>query len=135
MPDATISPIPLSAFETHMRSVYSCIIISLFVFTACKKSDIADGIPSCIHKEIAVNKIKSNWSISSVDEYLFQNKLVYVFIPRPDLADDPFIIKDDNCNTVCIIAVYGHPFPPPTMCNGEIFFQAAVKKRTIWKKE
>jgi len=79
--------------------------------------------------------LSPNWGVASVDEYLFQNKLVYVFIPRHDLADAPFIIKDDNCNTTCIIGIYGGAVPPPDMCNGEIFFQAAVKKRTVWKKE
>lgn len=116
-----------------MRLSYIIVIIFLILFISCKKSDIADNIPSCVRNEIATNKIKPNWGIASVEEYLFQNKLVYVFNPSNSIADAPSFIKDDNCNTICTVGGFG--IPPTNMCNGEIFYQAATLKRTIWKKK
>ena len=119
--------------KNYMKSRCAGIILFLLVFVSCKKSDIADGTPSCIYKEIAANKINSHWGVASVEEYLFQNKLVYVFNPGTDIADAPSIIKDDNCNTICNVGGYG--IPPVSMCNGDIFYQVATLKRTIWKKK
>jgi len=109
------------------------IIAFVFSFTSCKKDDIADNIPSCIHDEIAANKDNPNWSFANVEEYMFQNKLVYVFNPdNRVIADAASLIKDSDCNTLCHIG--GYSVPPVDMCNGEVFSQAAILQRIIWEK-
>ena len=117
-----------------MKTISFLIFCLVLVFISCKKSDIASGIPACIYKEIADNKHNPDWSTGSVEEYLFQNKIVYSFNPdNTIIADGASIIKDSNCTMLCSLGGFGGP--AINMCNGEIFFQVAVLKRTIWKKK
>ena len=72
--------------------------------------------------------------IGRVEEYQFQNKLVYAFQPdEKKIADGATTIKDSDCNTICHIGGFGGP--SVNRCNGENFFQLAVLKRTVWKKK
>ena len=105
---------------------------SLFVITSCHKEKIAANTPGCIRSEIVANG-SSNWTIGSVDEYLFQNKLVYAFSPDSKIiADAATVIKDESCNIVCNVGGFGPV--SVVMCNGFDFFQTAIFKRNIWKK-
>lgn len=106
--------------------------ILLLVIFSCKKSEIASGIPACIRKEISVHKNDPGWSVTSVKEYLFQNKLVYGF-DHGLIADGQLEIKDESCHTICNVG--GFAGPAVNICNGENFFQAAVLKRTIWERK
>ena len=101
----------------------------------CKSSyGIAAGIPKCIYREINHNRNKDDWMTGRVEEYLFQNKMVYAFQPdERRIADGATIIKDQNCTTICHVGGFGGP--SVNLCNGENFFQLAVLKRTIWKKK
>jgi len=106
--------------------------ISLLVLFSCKKSDIAPGIPLCIFKEISTHKNHPEWGVDRVNEYLFQNKLVYGF-DHGLIADGQLEIKDESCHTICNVGGFGGP--SVNICNGENFFQAAVLQRTIWERK
>jgi hypothetical protein len=104
--------------------------IALIFFASCTK-DIASNTPGCIRREIKSHG--TDWEIGSVDEYFFQNRLVYAFSPDGKIiADGSTIIKDENCNQICSVGGFGGP--AVNLCNGENFFQAAELKRNIWKK-
>ncbi|MEI2737710.1 MAG: hypothetical protein V9F01_02880 [Chitinophagaceae bacterium] len=111
-------------------SVFSlCVIILSSI--SCNK-DIAADTPGCIRREI--NSHGKNWETGSVDEYFFQNRLVYAFAPDGNIiADGSTVIKDENCNQLCTVGGFGGP--QVNQCNGENFFQTAVFKRNIWKKK
>jgi len=116
------------------------IILILFsmplIFATCRKSahGIASDTPRCIYDEIANNQKNDNWMVGSVEEYLFQNKMVYAFQPdEKKIADGATTVKDANCNTLCHVGGFGGP--SINLCNGENFFQLAVLQRTIWKKK
>jgi len=108
-------------------------LTSFLFYSSCHKSDIAAGTPSCISKEIKAHKDDPQWSVGSVDEYLFQNKIVYGFSPDENIiADGSTEIKDGSCNTLCHVGGFGGP--AINLCNGENFFQNAQLKKNIWKK-
>lgn len=117
-----------------MKQLSIFLIASIvLVFASCRKEEtIASNTPDCIRNEIVTNS-NNNWMIGSVDEYLFQNKLVYAFSPDDKIiADASTAIKDEFCNTLCNVGGYGPP--SVVMCNGVDFFQTAVFKRNIWKR-
>ena len=100
------------------------------ISSSCNK-DIASDTPGCIRR--AINMHGKDWTTGSVDEYFFQNKLVYAFVPDGRIiADGSTEIKDENCNQLCRVGGFGGP--QINQCNGENFFQTAVFKRNIWKK-
>ncbi|MGI8950923.1 MAG: DUF6970 domain-containing protein [Chitinophagaceae bacterium] len=101
-------------------------LFSSIVIISCKKSD---SIPACIQSAINANKNNPNWDVQEIDEYLFQNKIVYRFIGHRevDALDE---IKSTDCSTLCAIGGIGNIMK----CNGENFDSVAVFKRIIWKK-
>lgn len=103
----------------------------LLIFQSCNKENIAANTPACIRQEIKSNE--KTWGIGSVDEYSFQNQVVYAFSPDAKvIADGSTEIKDEFCNSLCIIGGFGGS--NINMCNGDNFYQTAVLKRNIWKK-
>ena len=116
-----------------MKKYVSIILaLSMLIFiSSCKKSDIASGIPACIRTEITLHKNDPQSYVRSVDEYLFQNKLVYGF-DQGLAVDGQLEVKDEFCNVLCRVGGFGGP--AVNECKGENFFQAAVLKRNIWKK-
>ncbi|MDQ2718743.1 MAG: hypothetical protein M3Z26_03105 [Bacteroidota bacterium] len=104
----------------------SYFLFILFMLASCKKQE---QIPACIKSTIDENKNNSNWKIEEVDEYEFQNKLVYVFVPvpQPDVQTE---IKNSVCTMVCALGGIAGIMK----CNGESFYSVAVLKRVIWKK-
>jgi hypothetical protein len=117
-----------------MKTLIIFALIVLLIIIACRKSEIATGIPNCIYQEIAANKSNPNWETGSVVEYLFQNDTVYAFGPDEKIiADGSTIIKEANCNQLCSIGGFGGP--AINLCNGENFYLTAILKRTIWKKK
>ena len=105
------------------------------LLTGCKSSHgIAAGTPKCIYQEINQNRNNGDWMTGRVEEYLFQNKMVYAFQPdERKIADGAMTIKDQHCTTICHVGGFGGP--SVNLCNGENFFRLAVLKRTIWKKK
>ena len=67
-----------------------------------------------------------------VDEYEFQGKTVYAFVPDNSMADAATEIKDGNCTTLCSVGGFGGP--AINQCNGVAFFPNATFKRNIWRK-
>lgn len=110
---------------------YSLLLTAITFFVSCKK-DIASDTPRCICNEI--NNSGNQWKTGSVDEYLFQNRLVYAFSPDNKIVvDASTVIKDENCNKICSVGGFGGP--NINLCNGVNFSQIAVFKRNIWKKK
>jgi hypothetical protein len=111
-------------------SIFSLLFL-IVVCQSCDKDNIAANTPACIRQEIKNNE--KTWGVGSVDEYLFQNRVVYAFSPDEKvIADGTTEIKDEFCNSLCIIGGFGGP--NINMCNGDNFYQTAVLKRNIWKK-
>lgn len=108
--------------------------LSMLLLTACNKNGIPSGIASCIKNEILANKDNADWHTGTVEEYTFQNKTVYGFLPDGNIiADGSTTIKDENCNTLCNIGGFGGP--AINQCNGENFYEKAIFGRTVWKKK
>lgn len=136
MPDASVSFIIRHGVQMNMKGtliIAFCILSILSI--SCKSSrEIAAGTPRCIYNEIAHNQNNKDWMIGRVEEYQFQNKLVYAFQPdEKSIADGATTIKDADCNILCHVGGFGGP--SVNLCNGENFFKTAVLKRTIWKKK
>jgi len=113
------------------RASISILLFILILSSSCDKENISSGTPACIRNEIKSNH--DNWAISSVDEYFFQNRIVYAFSPDPNIITDGATeIKDEFCNSLCTVG--GFRTPGANLCNGEDFFQTAVLRRNIWKK-
>ena len=117
-----------------MKTKLSFLIpVVIIIAAACNKENIASNTPACVRQEIKNNGDNNDWAIGRVDEYFFQNKLVYAFEPDGTItADAPTAIKDASCNTICNVGGFGGP--NVVLCNGENFSQNAVYKRNIWKK-
>jgi hypothetical protein len=116
-----------------MRAVITTLLFTLLVSASCRKNDIASGTPDCIYREIADNKGNPNWTVGSVEEYRFQNKLVYAFGPdNKIIADGATTIKTADCQSLCMVGGFGGQMI--NQCNGDNFFQSATLVRTIWKK-
>ena len=111
------------------------ILLSACLSSACNKyNKTASDIPSCIRDEIKVSRNDPDWMVGSVEEYQFQNKLVYAFQPdEKRVKDGATVVKDANCTLLCHIGGFGGP--SVNLCNGENFFKLAVLKRAIWKKK
>ena len=119
-----------------MKGTFLILVSLLMIFaTSCKSSyGISADTPRCIYDEIANNQKKADWMIGRVEEYQFQDKLVYAFQPdEKKIADGATTIKDANCTTLCHVGGFGGP--SVNSCNGENFFQSAILKRIIWKKK
>ena len=117
-----------------MKTVLIFALVIVTAILACRKSGIAKDIPDCIYKEIASNEANHNWVIGSVEEYQFQNKIVYAFNPDEKIiADAATSIRNSNCNQLCYIGGFGGP--SVNLCNGENFYQSAILKRIVWKKK
>ena len=117
------------------RLLFSVFSVLLLVATACTKNkpDIASNTPECIKNEIEENVENSNWAIGSVEEYRFQYKTVYAFLPDDKIiADASTQIKDSDCQLLCQVGGFGGP--GVNMCNGDNFYQSATLVRVIWKK-
>ncbi|MGI8950922.1 MAG: DUF6970 domain-containing protein [Chitinophagaceae bacterium] len=75
------------------------------------------------------NKNNSDWNVKEIDEYLFQNKIVYVFVPEP-WPDAQTAITNSDCTPLCALGGIAGIMK----CNGENFDSNAVFKRVIWRK-
>jgi len=133
--DATLTLMPLSTPKKNMKYFLFAAFCMILIATACTKQKpyIASNTPECIHDEIENNQENSNWTIGSVEEYRFQNKIVYAFLPDEEvIADASTAIKDGDCNLLCQVGGFGGP--AVNLCNGDNFYQSATLVRVIWKK-
>ncbi len=111
---------------------------SYFILIACSsgcqaaKSNLdTTALPACIQQFIENGK-KENL-FGSVEEFLFQDKLVYAFGPPPNVRDGTTLIKSADCKDMCHIG--GFAGPRNSNCNGDNFFEKAVLKRKIWEAD
>lgn len=99
----------------------------ILLFTSCDKR--SDKPPACLDNKISEFRKNAACNDPKVNEYSFQNTLVYVFDPGTCGADMSSEVIDSNCQTI------GHlgGITGNTKINGEEFSHAKFK-RTIWKK-
>lgn len=119
-----------------MKGILLIMLATLSFSATCRRSatGIAPGVPECIRAEISNNQLNENWMTGTVEEYEFQNNLVYAFQPdETRIKDGATTIKDKDCNTLCHIGGFGGP--AVNQCQGENFFQKAILKRIVWKKK
>lgn len=105
------------------------LLASILVLTACEKADIAKNTPPCV-KSSTIKFAKSSICEDggNVKEYLFQNKLVYVFDQGSCGNDVSFSVIDAECNALGSLGGFGGN----TTINGESF-RTAEYQRTVWE--
>jgi len=110
-----------------------CLIVSILLVPACRKSKrdhIADNTPGCIREKIR-HEARQEYGLSKVDEYLFNNQVVYALVPSQRIADASTEIKRPDCSTLCFVGGF---VAGSQRCDGRDFNQAAVFQRNIWKR-
>jgi hypothetical protein len=98
----------------------------LFIGLACKKST-SSNIPTCIQKKIDDAKKSPGVGHYQLTEYWYQGKKVYA--ESIGIADVAILIYDEECNNICVIG--GFIITATQLCNGEVFFDKAVKIRDL----
>ena len=121
----------MTKWKNNSFIFYLLVLLATMLSCAARKS--AGLAPPCIAEFINKYKNEPNWHVGSVDEYEFQGRLVYAFNPSKNLADGATFIKSAACADMC--SVGGFAGPRNSQCNGDNFFEKAVLKRTIWKRE
>lgn len=107
-------------------------ILPIFLNTGCRKSTIAAGVPKCVKTNIEANKVDADWYVGKVEEYRFQENLVYAFIPdNAIIADAPSYVMTSTCDSLCSVGGFGGA--AVNLCNGGNF-QDAVFVRVVWDK-
>jgi len=88
-----------------------------------------DSIPPCVTQKIEAIKKESKWNpTAQVDEYIYNDKHVYLF--SSNCCDQFNILYDDSCNSICAPSggITGHG---DQKCND--FFKAARYVKLVWK--
>lgn len=111
-----------------MKAYKFILFILLLSLTACEKID--NDAPNCIKDKIRKHK-KELFPCdedSSVKQYSFQGKFVYVFDPGLCGADMQAPVYDEDCNLLGNLGgIVGN-----LIINGERFDQKAKYIKTIW---
>lgn len=97
------------------------IIIAIY---GCEKTEKQDGIPECITDKIKNLDESGNYRFTKVNEFVFQNKTVYVLV-----AGNLDEVIDCDCNNIGLLG----GFAGNMEVNGEDFSNA-VFVRTVWEK-
>jgi hypothetical protein len=112
-----------------MKKSIVLLILLPMLLVSCRKNEvdapasIKELIKSFEHDGLACVKG------ASVDEYMFQGNLVYVFDPGTCGADMQAVVYDSNGNSIGALGgIAGN-----TVINGVRFDENAVLQRTIWK--
>lgn len=112
-----------------MRKSYYCFILFTFTLFSCGKYDIAKNTPECIKGIIESLDKDSVCDNPKVDEYLFQNELVYVAGESFCGPDMQSIVYDEDCEIIGALGgIVGN-----SVINGEKFSNAE-HQRIVWKK-
>ncbi|MCF6361687.1 MAG: hypothetical protein L3J29_13125 [Cyclobacteriaceae bacterium] len=111
------------------KQLFLLLILSS-VLISCNREEEAYGvIPRCINDLITEFKKSASCNDSKVDQYLFQDQIVFVFKPGSCGADMQAPVIDFNCNTLgSLEGIAGN-----TEINGEDFTNAQFIK-TVWQK-
>jgi hypothetical protein len=104
-------------------------IFAFFALSTCGKLDIEKNPPVCIQEKINTFSKNSPCNDSSVEEYLFQGNIVYVFAMGSCGADMGAEVIDYECKDLGMLGGYFGI----TKING-VEFSNAKLIRIIWKK-
>ena len=103
------------------------IALCLFIIlTGCKKTD---HLSECIQTKVDEFRTSNPCTNgTSVKEYKFKGKWMYVFVDGSCVSDGGAAVWDDNCNYLGYLG----GFVANTKINGVDFYSNAEYKRTIW---
>ncbi len=118
---------PSSFKKDNMKA--SVLLIGLFmIFQGCKKTD--RSVPGCINDQIRKFKSYSPCNDAKVDEYLFQNELVFVFEEGTCVRDGSADVYNDSCELLGSLG----GFTGNLKINDVNFSENAVFQKTVWRK-
>lgn len=107
----------------------SLLLFGLFLlFLGCKKTD--SSVPGCINDQIRNFKSYSPCNDAKVDEYLFQNELVFVFEDGTCVRDGAAQVYNGACELLGSLG----GFTGNLEINGANFSENAVFQKTVWKE-
>ncbi len=111
--------------------MYKFVLLFFFValISNCKKDDSTVIIPSCIEQKIQIFELDACKPGASVNEYLFQNEIVYTFDPGNCIADSASEVYTDDCELLGILGgIAGFED-----INGVNFSKNATLIKLVWK--
>lgn len=104
-------------------------IVTAVVLGSCLKAEIANGTPQCIQEKIREFRKNALCDDAHVDEYQFQNSVVYVFTDSSCMMDGGSVVYSDDCENIGFLGgISGN-----TEIHGESF-EHAIYSREIWHK-
>lgn len=119
-----------------MKSLLLVPLFALITLTGCENLDIAPEIPDCVEKKINYFNKHTNCDDrepsvkASVQEYKFQNKIVYVFNQGNCNPDSGAEVIDSDCNKLGYLGGIANI----KEVDGVIFYSNATFIRKIWEK-
>lgn len=114
-----------------MKTINFIVIILIFAFSNCQKTDVKIETPECIEQNIQEfeNDVNFCETGKSVYRYKFQDQFVYVFNPGDCGADMMSTVYDENCNSICGLGgIAGN-----IICNDDNFSEGATDETLIWE--
>lgn len=114
-----------------MKSLNIVIIILIFTFSNCQKTDVKIETPECMEQLIQEfeNDVNFCETGKSVYQYKFQDQFVYVFNPGDCGADMMSNVYDAECNLICNLGGIAGII----LCNDENFSAGATDETLIWE--
>lgn len=109
------------------NSIWVLLIIVGFILS-CEDTGPINNVSKCIDSKIEMNPPDCGEEVeTTVDEYLFQDELVYVFEYSQCCCDYQSPVLNSSCDTLGFL----HGFIGNFDINGESF-ENAVFQRTVW---
>ena len=109
---------------------YFCLFAFISLFAFCKKEENSIIVPACIDQKIKLFEIEDACKTgASVNEYLFQNNIVYTFDPGICVADGEINVYTENC---VLLGVLG-TIAGNEEIKGINFSKNATLIKLIWK--
>lgn len=110
-----------------MRLLFIALGLFFIIILACTRQ--SDRYSECL--SIKIKDFKSEWKNckgSSITQYEFNDRIVYVFSTGECLADGGASVYDADCSDVCFLGgLAGF-----TACEGKSFYEDATSPRVIW---
>ena len=111
-----------------MKNYFFFITVFSFLLVSCEDTGPVNNVSQCLDSKIEAYPPDCGEGVeTSVDEYLFQNELVYVFEYKNCCCDYQSPVLDTKCDTIGNL--YG--FEGNTKINGEDFSHAQFLRR-VW---
>ncbi len=99
----------------------------LFCLNSCSKNEYSE----CLEEKFDNFKCGRACKGSTIDEYKFQGKTVYVLEAQKCYYDGASEVIDESCNLLGSLGTEAGIYS----INGETFYENAVLVQTIWKKK